>query len=1013
MVKLIPRRQAAGLIGQCLSLYLLVICDVSWAVTAEADTHMTAAAPLGAVIAQTSAPGPDAVSATATDKSPVEVSPNAIKRFTPLKSTRDARSYRYVQLANHINALLISDPDLKVSSIGISLPLGEGAGPAWLNANPGWAKQLLHLPNTTSGASLADVVSQAGGRLGAIQSLSSTSYGLEIESAQFASLFTPLLQWLANPQVNTTFVKSLLAPKLLTRARVAEEPLLISELFAAPDPLLPNQLQPSQSIRLVGAGDFDIDWAAQDLTNFLNNRINLSSTQLVLLTPDTLDQLEQQLQASLAQVVVAEPELVAAAKTSGFSRLPEAASLSGFNFAQLPLSLEIKPALETRRLSFNFPVTFSAGTFTKKPYDFIAQLIAQQGPGSLLSFLKRLGWADSVSAQLVPLNRHQGLFQIQLSLTRQGARAREQLVPLVFYVLEQIRNHGLASWRYVELQALGNLEFQYADQQSPLQTVTELSQVMNFYGPEFVLANGNVFTGYDEKLIKNCLGHLVPEKLLLVLTAPEVEPFILSADKHIAYNLRYQVPPILDLKTAVKQALSLPDHNLFIPQRLAVKSSSMLEEAPARQTVPQLIYESKSSRLWYSQDREFNQPQSLIALSIKSPLVAASPAGAAQARVFAALIADQLEEFAYPAKMAGLDYKLRASARGYDLQLVGFSGRQSLLLNKITEAIGLARFAPERFTAIKERLLQDLRNRQMHPGILALQNAIDELQKDPAWSDQQLMNALETMEFENFSRFASHQLLDANMDMMVYGNYFRQEALKLAVLVEHELLDRQTGRGMPNEKFITLGASEKPHLLPWSTITKADISGLWIPAQSASVAEMAKVLLAKKILVNKAKTQPNNSFRVQVLDAERWFPTSPLASLLLMVTQSPDTEGSALVYLDDFIAQGAGNLADDFPVAREQLLAQLRRPHYGWHQQASFYWSLIGAHQANFLLAEQLIELLSDLTPEAFAAYYQQVLLNKNHRLWLTDLKNIAPDDFQLIENFEEFKRTQPGFFLP
>src|SRR5690606_1158532 len=133
-----------------------------------------------------------------------------------------------------------------------------------------------------------------------------------------------------------------------------------------------------------------------------------------------------------------------------------------------------------------------------------------------------------------------------------------------------------------------------------------------------------------------------------------------------------------EIKPAVRKKLAFPEPNVFIPKRLTVKSRLILpapsQNAPIEMTgVPQLIVNNKRTRVWFSQDHEFHSPKSVIQLRLTLPRVAASAEGAAQAQLFAALVMDELNEFSYPANLAGLTYAVRATAQGLNISISGYS----------------------------------------------------------------------------------------------------------------------------------------------------------------------------------------------------------------------------------------------------------------------------------------------------------------------------------------------------
>src|SRR5690606_14112960 len=298
--------------------------------------------------------------------------------------------------------------------------------------------------------------------------------------------------------------------------------------------------------------------------------------------------------------------------------------------------------------------------------------------------------------------RNDALFQLSIQLTPQGVRARNQIVSLVFHSIAQLESRGLFAWRYAELQQMGDFEFRFLERKPPMQTVSALAQLMKTVKPTDILRGPYLYSAFDERLIKKALSHLNSKNVLMVLTAPEITPYRVSALYSTPFSVRAGIPELWDLKPGVRKTLFLPEKNIFIPKRLTVKSGSLLENNAVLDPTPQLILANKNMRTWFAQDQQFMQPRALIKLRIKSPLVSASAEGAAQAQLFAELIADQMNEFSYAAHLAGIEHSVIANTRGYQISIFGYSSRQGLLMNKMMEAMRSTAFKEERFTVLKE-----------------------------------------------------------------------------------------------------------------------------------------------------------------------------------------------------------------------------------------------------------------------------------------------------------------------
>src|SRR5690606_11073815 len=138
------------------------------------------------------------------------------------------------------------------------------------------------------------------------------------------------------------------------------------------------------------------------------------------------------------------------------------------------------------------------------------------------------------------------------------------------------------------------------------------------------------------------------------------------------YSVAASTDPQLEVKPVIRRRMYFPEPNIFIPNRITVKAQPILA-ARGGDNAPQMVLQNSRARAWFQQDRHFNVPKTHLRLRLKLPSVARDVSGAAQAHLFAALVRDKLNEFAYPARLAGLEYSIKANPRGLDIEIAGYS----------------------------------------------------------------------------------------------------------------------------------------------------------------------------------------------------------------------------------------------------------------------------------------------------------------------------------------------------
>lgn len=76
--------------------------------------------------------------------------------------------------------------------------------------------------------------------------------------------------------------------------------------------------------------------------------------------------------------------------------------------------------MDTRALELMFPFLDEQDLYREHPSRYASHLIGHEGPGSLLAFLKKKGWANSLSAGASPVAKGSAFFYIGIKLTEDG-----------------------------------------------------------------------------------------------------------------------------------------------------------------------------------------------------------------------------------------------------------------------------------------------------------------------------------------------------------------------------------------------------------------------------------------------------------------------------------------------------------------------------------------------------------------------------------------------------------------
>lgn len=952
-----------------------------------------------------------------------------------VKSENDAHQYRYVTLPNKLRVLLISDPTTRTSATSLVVAAGHNQDP---DGREGLAHFLEHILLAGSEAyPEADAYHGFIHRHGGISRTRTTSEFTQFLFDIDSDYFEPALD---------RFAQSFIVP-LFSQAQVERHRETVNGEYLAQahddsqriKDVYRDLINPAHPLAKLDVGnlatlaDHEDYPVRDDLINFYRQYYVAERMTLVMLGRESLNDLQEMASrfgkiptgsVSAQSINLPAPSLPAKILSAQISPEQEFAEQhpSLFPSELLPLSVNVAPLGTQRQLRLIFPIAAYERDYRKKSWAFIASILGHKGEGSVLSLLRDLEWAEDLDAGLTLQTPYNAAFQISIDLTEKGVRAREQIAPLLLNTVKQLEARGIKSWRYDELKTLANINFHFSEKEAPIDSVDRLASNMQFHAALDTLRGDYLYAEFDEKQIKENLSYLRHENLLSVLIAPGVETDRYSSHYQTPYQTKKIKIEHYEIKPVIRKRLFLPEPNIFLPSRLAVKSQLILptptENAlPKIDDRPHLIVRGERARAWFQQDRQFNVPKSSIKLRLKLPLVAVSAEGAAQAKLFAALVMDELKELSHPAEVAGLRYLVQATPRGLDIDISGYNSRQGLLLSKIAKSIHKGSFTQERFDIVKRHLMHREQNRQS-PAYEILLDQISLLQSAPYWSKEELANEVERQTYERFGKFTTRFLRNGEMDMLLYGNLFRQEAIRLVALAEYELLDPGAGHRLPDAQVFQLSASEKPRLYQHAFSAnnvnhRGNIVQLYVQAPGVAVEEVAHMKLLQQIL--KKQFADIQDVDAQSVDFTNAVPLAfyELEGMVFTLQSAAINEHQLLQKIDEFLNQQRESLTENLAENKQILTRALNEKAVSLSLQADRYWQSILLGDYKFNRDLHLAAAVSAITSESLDEYYRSIFLNSNRRLWLSSSNFSDAEAFNVVTDINVYRKQQENLIYP
>ena len=302
-----------------------------------------------------------------------------------------------------------------------------------------------------------------------------------------------------------------------------------------------------------------------------------------------------------------------------------------------------------------------------------------------------------------------------------------------------------------------------------------------------------------------------------------------SVDKVSKY---YQVPYAqqpLDLQRVTVPAndpgvlaMHLPAPNEFIAEDVSLVT--LPENPPA---VPQVALASERQKIWFMPDTEFRVPRGITYINFRSPDVVQTAEQAALVSLYTELLTDQVNEFAYPANLAGMSFDFYKHLEGISLRVSGYNDKQSLLLQRLLQGMVKPQFSQRRFDDIRTDMIRSLQNSVAKRPSSQVIDDLNEALVYGEWGEHALIAALQNIDLATLNEYIRQFWADATAEVLIYGNYNADEVQQVSTMLASVVSDRARA-GPARKQGIETGRRGVP-AIPGRRATRRFRGGL-VPA---------------------------------------------------------------------------------------------------------------------------------------------------------------------------------------
>ena len=904
-----------------------------------------------------------------------------------VKSPNDERAYRYLELANGLKALLASDPNADKAAASLTVFRGSFHEPA---ERPGLAHFLEHMlfigtekyPEVDGYQAF---VSAHGGSSNAYTAGDHTNYFFDIDPAHFKAGMDRFAQF---------FIAPLLDPAYVERERNAvhsEYQLQLKDdgwrAFAASK----MALNPEHPLARFNIGSLETlgDGSLEALKAFFKAHYSADQMALAALSNESLDDL----QAWVAPLFegIADRQRGAAPVTT-----------PPYPAAGLPATLRIQPQKEIRSASYEFPVPSTRPHYRTKPERYITNLLGHEGEGGLYAALKERGWIESLNASSAHIDDATSVIDVAIGLTPAGSERIEAISAALFAYIDLLRSEAPSGWRHREQARIAETHFRFQEPSSALGFVYRVGPTLAHLPPADLLRAPYLMDEFDPELIERYLARLRPRNVRLTVIRPDAATDRIEPWFKVPYALE-RGPIAMDPTVGKTQfEFRLPAENPFIAEDLTT-----LPDDPAP---PRRLKAAEGIEAWLDRDLEFGAPRANLRLLLTVPDGLASVEDEVAASIYRDLAADQLNAYAYPARLAGLPFGIGLSARGFLVEIGGYADKQDVLLPRVLEALSDAEIEPRAFARCRDERVRDWRNEALERPYSQTYGAIGKALRNSAWPAGMLARAAERLSVEALRAWRSERLTRFGLVALLHGNLDEERAIAIVESVR----ERLPVAAVPPFRAEIAKVTDS-YRVPLA-IDHADAAvALYVQDERPGVNARAQSALAAQLLKQAFFTELRTERQLGYAVLARATPLRDQGGLTFVVQSpvaSPAALERAILSFLDARPNAVRNLSDEaFGQFKAGLISDLTERDKNLSQRSQRLWRDLDLGYVNFDANQQLAEAVAALSQAAMADFMDALRQRaRSQRLIIYSMGKFKepPVQGKLIEDLTWLKAARP-----
>eukprot|EP01083_Nonionella_stella_P079458 218055_1 len=660
-----------------------------------------------------------------------------------------------------------------------------------------------------------------------------------------------------------------------------------------------------------------------------------------------------------------------------------------------------RPIKEVRSVSACWALPEMRSHYKTKEQNILSHLLGHEGPGSILSYLKKRKWANELSAGGMVSFDDFSIFMVQVDLTEEGLSHAEDVLHCIFQYLERLRGISSEEWKfhYEEIRDVSAMNFRFKSKEQALRYASMLCvRPFALYEPQDLICGPYLMQEFSEQRIHDMLANM---------TVDNFRYSLVSKDAHVDqteeyFGVEYSVA---DISTEFLKRLASPGLNpeLVTPKRNEFIATDFTifepEHAQTEMSPPKKIISTDQVECWHLLDTKFKQPKGHVNCLIVTPELSCSPRASVLGTIYCAYVKFALTEYAYDAEIAGLGYALWANRSGIRLTIHGYNQKLFVLFEKIIQKLTSLKVEEDRFEILKKEAKRNYMNFFQDPPYKHAMYNQRMCLENKSWHVKEYLAVIDDLSGADLEAFMQNVFTSAFFRCSVMGNLRAEDAKKFCECITSTLKFRALNSSQhPDHRVVRLG-ERYAYTHSMDTANKDDPNSAIVAYfQIAETSIRALGLL--RLCVNVAETFFYNQLRKDEQLGYLVFTIEANTNCVLgfrVLIQSgqkkPDyLDGRVEACMEAFGKHVRELSLEDFNKHRLSVIAQTLEKDQKLSEAASRFWDEIWNQQLIFDRAQQLAAFLESVSPTDLVEFFTTFLaMNAPKRAKLV-LGVVGPD---------------------